>query len=102
MVIGFSQGSVFATILISLGVLNVKYVVLMLGSQIQDVNYRPVKKIGIRCINIIGEKDELVNAGDSMELANYYESSETIMHKYGHCIPTNAEVRIKLEGFIKI
>lgn len=93
-VIGFSQGAVFATILAGLGLFNnVKCFIMMSGSEIQDVQYRPHLLIDTKLISLMGSKDELINTDDINSLARYYQNNVTFQHKYGHVIPTDAETK---------
>lgn len=93
-VIGFSQGAVFATILASLGILkNVKVFVMMSGSEIQDVVYRPSAVIDGKLISLVGIGDELINEEDINSLAKYYRKNITFKHKSGHVIPTDSQTK---------
>lgn len=93
-VLGFSQGSVMASVLLSKNLLpGCGMAILMSGSDIQDELYHPMKFIGTKTILLAGEKDTLCTIDDSLKLAKRYENFELITHRWGHVIPTSSLVR---------
>lgn len=101
-VVGFSQGAVMATIIAGLGWLpTTKHMVIMSGSEIQDVKWKPTVAIGIPMISVVGTRDELCSQEDSQLLAQYYEHVEWVEHPSGHVIPTDSKTRLFLQKLLE-
>jgi predicted esterase len=86
-VIGFSQGAVFATILLGLDLIQCKKVILLSGSGIMDERYNATKKIQTPSFHFTGQKDELVGLEESKKLSEKYENSTHHEHQWGHVVP---------------
>jgi hypothetical protein len=95
-VVAFSQGTIMATLLLSEGVITASKVVLMSPFEIMDKSWAdrvaqsPIK---LAPIVVIGEKDPLATADESLLIIKYYEGHKIYMHKYGHVIPTNKDLK---------
>ena len=96
-VIGFSQGAVFATILLGKRLLpKCQLAILLSGSDIMDHRYLPKYQIEIKSVHFMGQKDTLVDCVESLKLAEHYHQAEIENHQWGHVIPTSAKFRNRL------
>ena len=100
-VIGFSQGTVFATILLGKRLLpKCKLAILLSGSDIMDDRYIPKHEIEVKSVHFMGQKDTLVDCAKSLKLAEHYHKAEIENHRWGHVVPTAAEFRNRLIAII--
>lgn len=100
LIVGFSQGSVAATILLDRGIVETKHVVLMSGSDIMDVNYLPKNTLDVNALGIIGDSDTLCSIDDTNSLLKHYKISSIMHHKYGHVIPTHKDIKEAINALI--
>jgi len=102
-IIGFSQGAVFASILVGMKILSPKLLILMSGSDIMDKKYQ-TDLINIPSIHIVGKNDTLCHEKFSLDLASRYNKSLILLHyqhRWGHVIPSTGELRSILLDYLK-
>lgn|SRR3989338_592027 len=102
-IIGFSQGAVFTSILVGMKIFVPKLVILMSGSDIMDSKYQK-EIINIPSIHIVGKNDTLCYEKYSLDLAARYNKSLIQLyheHRWGHVIPSTGELRSILLNYLK-
>ena len=88
--VGFSQGSVLATLLVAHNIINPKRIILFSGLDIVDIQYRiPRNTISIPTLMFIGQNDPISPAEYCIKLSHYYQKDQIkiLGHKGGHIIP---------------
>jgi predicted esterase len=99
LIIGFSQGAVFATILISLG-FKCNKVICLSGSDVMDTQYVPKHLLTVPSLHLVGVKDTLCIRDYSLLLMKRYQQAQLAEHHQGHVIPSGVKTRSILLEFI--
>ena len=102
MVVGFSQGSVFGTLLLAMGKLpKCKSAVFYGASGVQDPHLAATitNKITVPALFVQGTKDPFCSMEDARQLGAYYTDTTYDTHKWGHVIPSDATSRDSLWKF---
>lgn len=99
-IIGFSQGTVLATILLGhKSLTSVKGVILMAGTDIVDSKLLFEDKITVPSLSISGIKDELASKEQTEKLASYYTNREFYEHRWGHVIVSDSTSKNQILKF---
>lgn len=94
LIIGFSQGTVLATILIGKNIIRANKIVLFSPLLIVDQSHLFGNKIDIPTLIVIGNNDSLVPSDISIQVSkDYYNNAVISYHQQGHVIPNNSYFR---------
>jgi predicted esterase len=101
-VIGFSQGAVFATVLLGHNLVRAKCVILMSGSDVMDTNQKPEPvSIHTPSLHFVGARDTLCTAEHSrLLMETYFVEPLMHTHRWGHVVPRGAAIKKMVLDFI--